>query len=77
MRHLHFLTISLPLPLAKSWLIANNRQGFDLPFYDIFAPQKVLKIFDDVNACSLWFGPPPTKNLGYTYGYNHRWAQVR
>ena len=31
-----------------------------LPSYDIFVPQKVplLKIFDDVIACDLWFGPP-------------------
>ena len=33
--------------------------------YDIFAPQKVplLKIFDDVIPCDLWFGPRPTKIL--------------
>ena len=32
----------------------------DLPFYNIFAPQKVplLKISDDVIACDLWFEPP-------------------
>ena len=32
----------------------------DLPSYDIFVPQKFprLKIFDDVIACDLWFGPP-------------------
>ena len=32
----------------------------DLPSYDIFVPQKVplLKIFDDVIACDLWFGLP-------------------
>ena len=30
------------------------------PSYDIFVPQKVplLKIFDDVIASDLWFGPP-------------------
>ena len=41
----------------------------DLPFYDIFAQQKVpfLKISDDVIACDLWFGPPPIKNPGYAY----------
>ena len=41
----------------------------DLPFYDIFAPQKVpfLKISDDVIACDLWFSPP-IKNPGYAYG---------
>ena len=37
----------------------------DLPFYEIFAPQKLpfLKITDDVVACDLWFGPPPIKIL--------------
>ena len=41
----------------------------DLPFYDIFAPQKVTfsKISDDVIAWDLWFGPPPIKNPGYAY----------
>ena len=42
----------------------------DLPFYDIFAQQKVpfLKISDDVIACDLWFAPPPPiKNPGYAY----------
>ena len=35
----------------------------DLPSYDIFVPQKVslLKIFDDVIACDLWFRPPNQK----------------
>ena len=44
----------------------------DLPFYDIFAPQKLplLKISDDVIERNLWFGPLPIKNLGYAYGYN-------
>ena len=39
----------------------------DLPFYNIFAPQKlpVLKISDDVIACDLG---PPIKNPGYAYG---------
>ena len=37
----------------------------DLPFYDIFAPQKVsfLKISDDVIVCDLWFAPPQSKIL--------------
>ena len=37
----------------------------DLSFYDIFAPQKVpfLKIFDDVIACDLWFGPLPLSKI--------------
>ena len=36
----------------------------DLPFYDIFAPQKVslLKIPDEVIACDLWFAPPNQKS---------------
>ena len=40
-------------------------QASDLPFYDIFAPQKVSfsKIFDDVIACDLGFGPPQSKIL--------------
>ena len=38
--------------------------ALDLPFYDIFAPQKVplLKISDDVIACNLWFGSPQSKS---------------
>ena len=37
----------------------------DLPFNDIFAPQKVpfLKIYDDVIACDLWFGPRPQSKI--------------
>ena len=46
----------------------------DLPYYDVFAPQKVpfSKISDDVIACDLWFGPPPPpiKNPGYAYDGN-------
>ena len=43
--------------------------ALDLPLYDIFAQQNVplLKIPDDVIACSLPFSP--IKNLGYAYGY--------
>ena len=46
--------------------------ALDLPFHNIFAPQKVLllKIFDDVIACNLWFGPFSIKNLVYAHGYN-------
>ena len=35
----------------------------DLPFYDIFAPQKVTfsKISDNVIECDLWFGPHPNQ----------------
>ena len=37
----------------------------DLPFYNIFAIQKVpfFKIFDDIIACDLWFGPPQSNIL--------------
>ena len=69
---MHILTISLPLPLAKILLYCQQQgKALDLPFHDIFAPQKVplLKISDDVIACNLWFGPPPIKNPGYAYGY--------
>ena len=40
----------------------------DLPSYDIFVPQKLslLKIFDDVILCDLWFRSPKIKNPGYT-----------
>ena len=43
--------------------------ALNLPFYDIFALQKVpfLKISDDLMACDLWFGPLPIKNPGYAY----------
>ena len=39
----------------------------DLPFYDIFAPQKApfLKISDDVIAFDLWCAAPPIKNPDY------------
>ena len=47
-----------------SKILVNCQQqalDLDLPFYDIFAPQKVpfLKISDDIIACNLWFGPSP------------------
>ena len=37
----------------------------NLPFYDIFIPQKVplSKISDDVIACDWWFAPPQLKIL--------------
>ena len=39
----------------------------DLPSYDIFVRQKLrlLKIFDNVIACDLWFRSPKIKNPGY------------
>ena len=57
-RHFHFLI-----------LVHTQTSASGLPFYDIFVPQKVTlsKIFDDVIACNLWFGPPPIKNPGYAY----------
>ena len=49
--------LSLYQILAK----CHQATASDLPFYDIFAPQKITfsKISDDVIACDLWFGPPP------------------
>ena len=47
----------------------NQATASDLPFYDIFVPQKVplSEISDDFNACDFWFAPPPIKNPGYAY----------
>ena len=47
------------LSLCKILLKCQPATISDLPSY-IFVPQKVslLKIFDDVIACDLWFGPP-------------------
>ena len=47
------------LSLCKILLKCQPATISDLPSYDIFDPQKVplLKIFDDVIACDLWFGP--------------------
>ena len=60
--------------MAKSWLIANNKwaTALDLPFYDIFVPQKISlsKISNDVIDRNLWFGSLSIKNLCYVYGYN-------
>ena len=38
--------------------------ALDLPFYDIFAPQKAsfLRISDDVIVCNFWFAPPNQKS---------------
>ena len=48
------LSLCKILPKCKQATIS------DIPSYDIFVQQKVplLKIFDDVIACDLWFGPP-------------------
>ena len=52
----------------------------DLPFYDIFAPQKVTfsKISDDVIACDLWFGPPQSKILATPMDlkYLQKWSCI-
>ena len=47
-----------PFPAAKSWLRTT-------PGHKIFVPQKVplLKIFNDVVACDVWFGSPQSKIL--------------
>ena len=52
--------------------------ALDLAFYDNFAPQKLplLKIFDDVIAGELWFGPHPIKNLGYANAMNTIFYEV-
>ena len=48
------------LSLCKILLKCQQATISDIPSYDIFVPQKVplLKTFDDVIACDLWFGPP-------------------
>ena len=68
---LHILTITFALSITKILVKSQRATASDLPFYDIFAPQKVpfLKISDDVIACDLWFGPPPIKNPGYAYAW--------
>ena len=49
--------------------VCHQATASDLPFYDIFAPQKITfsQISDDVIACDLWFGPLPINNPGYAY----------
>ena len=58
------------LTFTKMLAKCHQVTALDLPFYNIFAPQKITfsKISDDVIASDLWFGPPPIKNLGYAYG---------
>ena len=48
------------LSLCKILLKCQPATISDLLSYNIFVPQKfpLLKIFDDVIACDLWFGPP-------------------
>ena len=48
------------LSLCKFPLKCQPATISDLPSDDVFVLQKVplLKIFDDVIACNLWFGPP-------------------
>ena len=73
-KHLYILTINLsPLLLARSWLSANTATALDLPFYDIFASQKVplLKISDYVIASDLWFGHTPVNSSGYAYASSY------
>ena len=65
-----FVTFGLsPIPL-ENFQVPNQATASNLPFCDIFVPQKVLllKISDDVIACDFWFGPSPIKNPGYAYG---------
>ena len=59
----------------------------DLPFCNNFAPEKLplLKIFDDVIAGELWFGPPPQSKflatpmdvIQHTVQYPIRWSLGR
>ena len=51
--------------MAFNQVKCHQATASDLPFYDIFAPQKVpfSKISDDVILCDLWFGPPQSKIL--------------
>ena len=48
------------LSLCKILLKCQQATISDLQSYDIFVPQTVplLKNFDDVISCDLWFGPP-------------------
>ena len=60
-----------PSPLNEFLVTCQHQaKASDLPFYDIFAPTKKssFEVSDDVIVCDLWFGPPPIKNRGYTYG---------
>ena len=49
----------------------------DLPFYDIFVPQKLprWKNFDDVISCDLWFRSPPIKHSGYANSLEIAWKK--
>ena len=53
------------LSLCKILLKCQSATISDLPSYDIFVPQTVplLKIYDDVIACELWFGPPDQSKI--------------
>ena len=46
-----------------------NRQRFQIfhPTLSLSQKKFLLKIFDYVIACDLWFGPPQIKNSGYVY----------
>ena len=53
----------MPSPFTKILAKCHQATASDLPFYDIFAPQKITfsKISDDVIGCDLWFGSPPNQ----------------
>ena len=55
------------LSLCKILVTCYQAAISDLPSYNIFVPQKLplLKIFDDVISCDLWFRLNPIKNSGY------------
>ena len=69
-KYLHFLTTSSSyFPIAKSRLSGNTPQLqiFHFVIFSKIVPR--LKIYDDVIASNLWFGPLPNKNPAYAYGF--------
>ena len=51
-----------PSPLSKIPVKCQKQAtASDLPFYNIFVPQKVLplKISENIIVCDSWFGSPP------------------
>ena len=60
-----FQLLHKALSLCKILVKCQPATISNLPSYDIFVPQAVslLKIFDDVIACDLWFGPPTNQKF--------------
>ena len=59
-----FQLLVFVLSLYQILVKCHQATASDLPFYNIFDPQKIpfLEISDDVTACDLWFGPPNQKS---------------